>query len=88
MIKDESQFAAVQEVCTTGLNLFRVLMIYLTPVVPSLADDARNLFQESEWRWDSARQALLDRDIAAFKPLITRVEQSQVDTIVEQSRQT
>jgi len=88
MIKDESQFAAVQEVCTTGLNLFRVLMIYLTPVVPSLADDARNLFQESEWRWDSAGQALLDRDIAAFKPLITRVEQSQVDTMVEQSRQT
>ena len=88
MIKDESQFAAVQEVCTTGLNLFRVLMIYLTPVVPSLADDARNLFQESEWRWNSAEQALLDRDIAAFKPLITRVEQSQVDTMVEQSRQT
>jgi len=87
MIKDESQFDAVQAVCTTGLNLFRVLMIYLTPVVPALSDDARQLFQESAWNWDSAQQALLDREIAEFKPLITRVEQSQVDKMVEQSRQ-
>jgi len=87
MIKDESQFNAVQEVCTAGLNLFRVLMIYLTPVIPALADDARRLFQESDWNWDSAQQALLDHEIAKFKPLITRVEQSQVDRMVEQSRQ-
>jgi methionyl-tRNA synthetase len=88
MIKDESQFDDVQDVCTMGLNLFRILMIYLTPVVPALADDARDLFREGEWNWDSAQQALLDHEIAKFKPLITRVEQSQVDKMVEQSKQT
>jgi len=88
MIKDESQFDAVQDVCTMGLNLFRILMIYLTPVVPALADDARDLFREGEWNWDSAQQALLDHEIAKFKPLITRIEQSQVNKMVEQSKQT
>jgi methionyl-tRNA synthetase len=87
MIKDESQMDKVQEVCTQGLNMFRTLMVYLTPVVPDLATDARALFQEDAWDWESAQEPLLERAIASFKPLIMRVEQAQVDKIVEESRQ-
>jgi methionyl-tRNA synthetase len=87
MIKDESQMNAVQDVCTQGLNMFRTLMVYLTPVVPDLATDARALFQEAAWDWESAQEPLLGHAIASFKPLITRVEQAQVDEIVEESRQ-
>jgi len=88
MIKDEHEADTVQNVCTQGLNLLRVLMIYLTPVVPELAADARMLFKETEWDWQAAQQPLLGRQISKFKPLITRVEQAQVDKMIEQSKQT
>jgi methionyl-tRNA synthetase len=87
MAKDENQLSEVQDVCTQGLNMFRALMVYLTPVVPFLASDARDFFLEEQWYWNSAEDPLLGQAVATFKPLITRVEQAQVDQIVEQSRQ-
>ena len=86
MIKDDSLTDDVQLVCTQGLNMFRSLMIYLTPVIPALAEKSRALFGESEWQWAAAATPLLGSKIEKFKPLITRVEQSQVDKMVEQSR--
>lgn len=86
MIKDENQLAEVQAVCTQGLNLFRSLMIYLTPVIPSVADDARSFFGEDEWHWYCASKPLLGTRILKFKPLLTRIEPAQVDNMVEQSK--
>ena len=86
MAKDEAQSADVQLVCTQGLNMFRSLMIYLRPVIPALADKARELFGEDDWPWSAASTPLLGSNIAKFKPLITRVEQAQVDKMVEQSK--
>jgi methionyl-tRNA synthetase len=88
MIKDDDQVEQVQAVCTQGLNLFRSLMIYLAPVVPSLAEDTRSLFNEDSWTWDSAATPLLNRAINAYKPLVTRVEKTQVDKMIEQSKDT
>lgn len=88
MIKDEAQSDSVQTVCTQGLNLFRSLIIYLAPVIPAIAEDARQLFNESDWSWDSAGKPLLGEEIEKFKPLITRVEQAQVDKMIEQSKAT
>ena len=87
MAKDEALLSEVQDVCTQGLNLFRALMVYLTPVVPFLASDAREFFLEDDWDWTSAESPLLGQTVAKFKPLITRVEQAQVDQIVEESKQ-
>ena len=87
MIKDEKQAAAVQDVCTQGLNMFRALMIYLTPVLPSLAADAREIFNEAAWPWSAADTPLLDHEITKYRPLITRVEPAQVDKMVEQSKE-
>tara|TARA_R110002096_G_scaffold65006_4_gene158303 strand:+ start:30155 stop:32170 length:2016 start_codon:yes stop_codon:yes gene_type:complete len=86
MIKDEKQVDAVQNVCTQGLNMFRSLMIYLAPVIPAVATDAREFLQESAWSWDDAAAPLLGTTISKFKPLLTRVEQKQVDAMVEQSK--
>ncbi len=87
MIKDEKQLDDVQAVCTQGLNMFRSLMIYLTPVIPAVAEDARAFLDEETWSWDSASQPLLGTTINKFKPLLTRVEPEQVDKMVEQSRE-
>ena len=46
MIKDEELHKEVQSVCTQGLNLFRILMIYLYPVIPEIAINAMKLFNE------------------------------------------
>ena len=88
MIKDDAQLPAVQNVCTQGLNLFRTLMVYLTPVIPSVATAAREFLGEDDWSWSSAAAPLLGSSVRQFKPLLTRVEQKQVDAMVEQSRAT
>ena len=88
MIKDEARQAEVQAVCTQGLNLFRSLMIYLAPVLPGVAEDARAFLGESSWHWQDAVRPLTGTSIKAFKPLLTRVEASQVEKMVEQSKET
>jgi len=88
MIKDESQENEVQAVCTQGLNLFRTLMIYLTPVLPAMASDVQKLFREDPWTWSQASTPLLGQRINRYEPLLTRVEASQVERMVEQSKET
>lgn len=75
----------VQLVCTQGLNLFRVLMIYLKPVLPRLALDTEAFLQVEPLRFADAATALLDHRIAQFKPLLTRVDPQQVARMVEAS---
>ena len=87
MIKSDDRGGDVQTVCTQGLNMFRTLMVYLTPVIPSLAADTQALFREDPWAWDAATTPLLAHSISKYKPLLTRVEQSQVDKMVEESKE-
>lgn len=86
MAKDQAQLAAVQRVCSQGLNLFRTLMIYLEPVLPEIGKGARDLFREDAWRWQDAATPLLATKISDYKPLLTRVEAKQVDAMIEQSK--
>ncbi|MGB5578283.1 MAG: methionine--tRNA ligase [Woeseiaceae bacterium] len=87
MIKDENMLGDVQLVCTQGLNMFRSLMIYLSPVIPAVADNARTFLSEDRWLWRDASSPLLDATLPKFKPLLTRVEPEQVQRMVEQSRE-
>jgi methionyl-tRNA synthetase len=86
MIKKDTEVENVQLACTQGINLFRTLMVYLTPVIPELAGKTRDLLNEDEWLWESASTPLLAHKINKFKPLLTRVEKEQVDKMVEQSK--
>ena len=87
MIKDEDQVSEVQAVCTQGLNMFRSMMIYLSPVIPAVADGSRAFLNESPWQWSDASTPLLGTNINKFKPLLTRVESDQVQRMVEQSKE-
>jgi methionyl-tRNA synthetase len=69
-------------ISTLGLNLFRVLMIYLKPIVPKLAARAEKLLAAGELTWQDAGTPLLARPIAPFEPLLTRVEPASVQAIV------
>jgi methionyl-tRNA synthetase len=87
MIRDESKLAEVQAVCTQGINMFRSLMIYLAPVIPEIADKARDFLGEEQWHWNDASSPLLSAKINKFKPLLTRIEAEKVAKMVEQSKE-
>jgi methionyl-tRNA synthetase len=87
MAKDENLQQDVQLVCTQGLNLFRALAIYLEPVLPKVAKDARALFREDSWLWQSAQAPLLNHAIASYTPILTRIDPEQVQKMIEQSKE-
>jgi methionyl-tRNA synthetase len=87
MVKDEAQADNVQSVCTQGLNMFRALMIYLTPVLPTMASGSQKLFNEDPWAWEAAGSPLLNHEIGRYQALMTRVEPAQVEKMLQQSKE-
>ena len=75
--------AELQAICSQALNLFRVLVIYLQPVLPGLAARAQAFLNAEPFTWDELPAALYEHRINRFKPLLTRVEQTQVDAALE-----
>jgi methionyl-tRNA synthetase len=73
----------VQDICTQGLNLFRVLMIYLQPVLPAMAEKACRFFQEPGWTWGSAAAPLLGTSIAPYEALATRLDPKLVASLTQ-----
>ena len=84
--KQNPQSLEVQNICSTGLNLFRLLVIYLKPVLPDLAKQVEEFLNVPALQWLDAESLLLDHQINPFKPLMTRVEISKVDAMVEASK--
>jgi len=82
MIKEDGRRDEVQRVCSLGINLFRVLMIYLKPVVPELAARSETFLNQGELDWSADPEYLSDVKIAKFKPLLTRLEDSAVEKMV------
>ena len=87
LAKEEDKQDLVQLVCTQGINMFRSLMVYLSPVIPVVARDAQAFLNEESWQWQDASSPLLGVSLPKFKPLLTRVEADQVQRVVEQSKE-
>ena len=85
--KENPQSEKVQAVCSTGLNLFRILVIYLKPVLPVIAENAESFLKINPLVWGDAQTLLQDHAIDKFKPLMTRVEPSKVEDMVEASKE-
>jgi methionyl-tRNA synthetase len=83
LAKQPGQGTLVQNICTQGLNLFRVLMIYLQPVLPDMAKQAQRFFQEPAWRWEDAAHPLLGTSILPYEALATRLDPKAVARLVE-----
>ncbi|AHF76501.1 Methionyl-tRNA synthetase [Sodalis praecaptivus] len=84
--KQEGREADLQAICSMGIQLFRVLMTYLKPVLPSLAARAE-AFLASPLSWDAVPTPLVSHRISPFKALFSRIEPAQVEAVVEASRQ-
>ena len=84
--KEEDKEAELQAVCSMGLELFRVLMSYLKPVLPQLAERAEG-FLQTQLRWDNIDTPLFNHTIAPFKSLFSRLEKKQIDAVIEETKQ-
>lgn len=84
--KDPDQQQKVQDICSLGINIFRVILTYLKPVLPSMAE-AGETFLNDSLTWGSVNQPLVKHQINPFTPLMQRIEKERVDAMVEASKQ-
>ncbi|GAB4393569.1 MAG: methionine--tRNA ligase [Gammaproteobacteria bacterium] len=85
-IKDPEQNQQVQAICSLGLNLFRILIIYLKPILPTLAQAAENFLNCEPLLWEDVVRPLRSHMINQFIPLATRIEQQQIDNLLKDSQ--
>nr|WP_024965069.1 methionine--tRNA ligase [Pantoea sp. IMH] len=84
--KQEGRDAELQAICSMGINMFRVLMTWLKPVLPSLSERAE-AFLNQELSWEGIQQPLLNHSVASFKALYNRVEMDKVNALIEASKE-
>ena len=85
--KEDGKEQELHEVCSMGLNLFRVLIGYLRPILPITAAASEQFLQIEPLNWDALATPLTGHEIAKFKPLMTRIERDKIDAMVEASKQ-
>jgi methionyl-tRNA synthetase len=88
LARDPATLPRVQAVCTQGLNLFRVLMTYLAPVLPRVAAQAAAFLQAGPISWRGRATPLLGSRISTYEPLLVRVDPGAVSRMVEASMET
>jgi methionyl-tRNA synthetase len=83
LARNPAHAAEVRAIATQGLNLFRVLMCYLAPVLPHMAQAAATFLGSGFDQWSAVATPLLDRPIARYQPLATRLDPEAVATLIE-----
>ena len=86
LAKEDGREREVHDVCSVGINLFRVLMTYLKPVLPAMAEKAEAFLKHS-LDWTALDAPLRGHRLEKFKPLITRIDPKQIDALLEASRE-
>ena len=88
LAKQAGQEARLHEVCSELINAFAVLSVYLAPVLPRVAEQAAAFLNLPALSWDMAAQTLpAGHAINQYKHLMQRVEQTQVDNLIEANKQ-
>ncbi len=87
LAKSEEHLPEVQSICTMGLNLFRMLMTYLKPVLPRMAALSEEFLCCEPLDWNSINAPLLHHSICVFKPLLQRIEREKLQTMLAAASQ-
>lgn len=83
LAKDPDRLLEAQAICTQGINLFRILMLYLKPILPETAHKAEMFMQIPELNWSDLQSPLLNHRIASFTPLMLRVELEKITQMLQ-----
>ena len=86
LAKEEGKMQEVHEITSLAINLFRVLMTYLKPVLPEMAGKSEAFLNMDNLNWDDIKNPLLGHKINKFKPLMTRIEDDQIEAMIESSK--
>jgi len=87
LAKQEGMDAEVQACCSMGINLFRIILNYLAPVLPEVAKQGAAFLNIEDQSWDAIQTPLRNHKINKFKPLMQRVEPEQIEKVIEDSKQ-
>ena len=87
LAKEEGKDEAVHDICTMGINLFRVLIAYLKPVLPQTAQQAEAFLNIETLTWSAISTPILNHEINKFKPLMTRIEADKIEAIQADSKE-
>ncbi len=86
LAKEEGKMQEVHEITSLAINLFRVLMTYLKPVLPEMAEKSEAFLNVESLNWNDIKVPLLGHQINKFKPLMTRIEDEQIEAMIESSK--
>ena len=88
MYKRQGQDAALQEVCSDALELFRLLTLYLKPVLPKLAAEIEQFLNIAPLTWASVGASLAENHaINAYEHLITRIDPKAIEAMTEANKE-
>jgi methionyl-tRNA synthetase len=82
--KDPNGEERLHQVVTMGLILFRIIAIYLKPVIPNIVSEIEKFFNEAPFCWNSVTLSVANRRVNQFVPLISRVEPGNIKAMVEE----
>ena len=85
LAKNTNELDEVHSICSVGINLFRILMIYLKPVLPKMSIEAET-FLNCSLEWTNLENFLIDHDLNKFEPLMTRIDPKVVKMMIEESK--
>ena len=85
--KDESRQIELQEICTIALNLFRQIIVYLTPVLPKLSEQTGDLLNDPIIKWDQSTTPLTGTSVNKFQHLFKRIEEKQVQAMTDEVKE-
>ncbi|MCX8746864.1 methionine--tRNA ligase [Snodgrassella sp. B3800] len=88
LARQEGQEARLQQVCSELINAFRILTVYLSPVLPQLATEAAAFLNVAPLNWSDSTSVLpAGHSINTYQHLMQRVEQKQIDDLIAANRQ-
>jgi methionyl-tRNA synthetase len=88
MAKQEGQDAVLQQVCSDALEMFRLLTLYLKPVLPSLAREVEKFLNIPSLDWNAVNASLAKQHtINAYDHLITRIDPKQIEAMTEANKE-
>ena len=86
LVKIKGKEKEVQEITSLAINLFKVLMTYLKPVLPEMAKRSEEFLNVDSLNWSDIKSPLTNHKIKKFKPLMMRIEDDQIEQMVESSK--
>jgi methionyl-tRNA synthetase len=87
LARQEGMDQRLHEVCSVLINAFRLLSIYLKPVLPVLVAQVEDFLQVPPLSWQDTASLLLAHEIRVYRHLMTRVEQPQIDALIAANKQ-